>query len=372
MLRSLSVSPVVTSTLLQFFKVSKAPVSSTSLNFEKRMASESELERVKARAELTEKILADLQTRVSALKKAAVKEAGLAEEEKLLKENAELKSEIEKVKKALIMAEISNGVRQVYMPTKGELAKFSVKAAESSPETPANLLTSSNKVKEEVVEKAKPAQGEVSGKKTKKTDMIEAGGKKAKQIKGAKGDGEAKPKKSDAAPGTGEGGDAKIDISRLDMRVGKIVDIEKHPDADSLYVEQVDLGEGRNRSICSGLVKHIPINAMKDRYAVFMCNLKPAKMRGVLSEGMIMCASSPDKVEVLVPPPDSAIGDRVTVDEYPGTPDAQLNPKKKIWETLKPDVCTNADRVATYKGAVFKIEGKGVVVAPTLANTQIS
>ncbi|GFS11973.1 aminoacyl tRNA synthase complex-interacting multifunctional protein 1 [Elysia marginata] len=111
---------------------------------------------------------------------------------------------------------------------------------------------------------------------------------------------------------------------------------------------------------------------MKDRIAVFMCNLKPVKMRGVLSEGMIMCATGPDKTEVLVPPADAAIGDRVTVDEYPGTPDAQLNPKKKIWETLKPDVRTNADRVATYKGAALKIEGKGAVVAPTLADTQIS
>lgn len=50
-----------------------------------------------------------------------------------------------------------------------------------------------------------------------------------------------------------------IDISRLDLRVGKIVDVKKHPDADSLYVEDVDLGEGQNRTIVSGLVKHVPI-----------------------------------------------------------------------------------------------------------------
>ena len=50
-----------------------------------------------------------------------------------------------------------------------------------------------------------------------------------------------------------------VDISRLDMRVGKIVAVEKHPDADSLYVEQVDLGEGQPRTIVSGLVKHVPI-----------------------------------------------------------------------------------------------------------------
>ncbi|GFN77762.1 aminoacyl tRNA synthase complex-interacting multifunctional protein 1 [Plakobranchus ocellatus] len=275
------------------------------------MATESELERAKARAEVTEKILSDLKTQVAAVKQAAVKEAGLAEEDKLRKENAELRQEIERVKKALIVAEIGNGVRQVLLPNKAELAKFTAKAADSP--APSALATTGQVNGEAVA----PATGknEGGGKKTKTADKPEAGGKKAKADKGGKGDGsESKPKKaggSDAASsGGGEGANAAVDISRLDMRVGKIVDIEKHPDADSLYVEQVDLGEGRNRSICSGLVKHIPINA--------------------------------------------------------------LNPKKKIWETLKPDVRTNADRVATYKGAPLRIEGKGVVVAPTLADAQIS
>jgi len=57
---------------------------------------------------------------------------------------------------------------------------------------------------------------------------------------------------------------------------------------------------------------------MQNRVAVFLVNLKPAKMRGMMSEGMIMCASSPDKVEVIVPPNGVKIGDRVTVEGYPG------------------------------------------------------
>ena len=57
---------------------------------------------------------------------------------------------------------------------------------------------------------------------------------------------------------------------------------------------------------------------MQDRVAVFFCNLKPAKMRGILSEGMIMCAVGPDKTEILVPPMDAEIGDKVTTVEYPG------------------------------------------------------
>lgn len=112
--------------------------------------------------------------------------------------------------------------------------------------------------------------------------------------------------------------DEMIDIGRIDLRIGKIVAgiqfskmnynshftkinflllVKKHPDADSLYVEEVDLAEGKTRTIVSGLVKHIPIEEMQDRIAIFMCNLKPAKMRGVLSEGMLMCASTPEKVK---------------------------------------------------------------------------
>jgi hypothetical protein len=57
---------------------------------------------------------------------------------------------------------------------------------------------------------------------------------------------------------------------------------------------------------------------MQQRLAIFACNLKPAKMRGILSEGMIMCGSSPEKVEIIVPPQGAAIGDRVTVEGFPG------------------------------------------------------
>ena len=55
-----------------------------------------------------------------------------------------------------------------------------------------------------------------------------------------------------------------IDITRLDLRVGKILAVEKHPDADSLYVEQIDVGEEKPRTVCSGLVKHMQTNDVSD------------------------------------------------------------------------------------------------------------
>ena len=50
--------------------------------------------------------------------------------------------------------------------------------------------------------------------------------------------------------------------------------------------------------------------------AILMCNLKPSKMRGIMSEAMVMCASTPDKVEILTPPEGSAPGDLVQVSDF--------------------------------------------------------
>lgn len=61
-----------------------------------------------------------------------------------------------------------------------------------------------------------------------------------------------------------------VDVSKLDIRVGKIVKCEKHPDAESLYVEQIDLGEGKLRNVCSGLVKYIPLEDV----FIFKCFFK--------------------------------------------------------------------------------------------------
>lgn len=79
---------------------------------------------------------------------------------------------------------------------------------------------------------------------------------------------------------------------RLDIRVGKIVDVSKHPDADTLYVEKIDLGEEAPRTIVSGLAKFVPIEEMQNRFVAVLCNLKPAKMRGIESQGMVLCTSS--------------------------------------------------------------------------------
>lgn len=51
-----------------------------------------------------------------------------------------------------------------------------------------------------------------------------------------------------------------VDIGRLDLRVGRILEAKKHPDAEALYVETIDVGEEHPRTVISGLVKHVPLD----------------------------------------------------------------------------------------------------------------
>merc|ERR1712173_116344 len=169
---------------------------------------------------------------------------------------------------------------------------------------------------------------------------------------------EKKPKAEKAPKKAAVEDEPPVDIGRLDLRVGHIRSAKKHPDADSLYVEEVDVGEEKPRTVISGLVKFIPEAEMQNRKAILMCNLKPSKMRGIMSEAMVMCASTPDKVEILSPPDDSKPGDLVYVEGYERQPDAQLNPKKKIFEACAPDLKVDGNNVATYKGVPWTVNGK--------------
>lgn len=182
---------------------------------------------------------------------------------------------------------------------------------------------------------------------------------------------EKKPKANPSDANKETAAELPVDFGRLDFRVGKIIEVSKHPDAESLYLEKIDCGEAQPRTVVSGLVKFIPIEEMKDRMVIVMCNLKPAKMRGVTSEAMVMCASTPEKVEILSPPPTAAPGDLVHCDGFIRNPEPQLNPKKKIFETCAPDLTTNDSLQACYKGTPWNIPGKGFIVSQTLKNVNV-
>ena len=161
-------------------------------------------------------------------------------------------------------------------------------------------------------------------------------------------------------------------ISKLDIAIGKIVDCKKHPDADSLYVSQIDLGEKEPRQVVSGLVKFMTLDQMKGADVVVLKNLKPVKMRGVESRAMVLCASNDEhtKVEFLIPPTGSKPGDCVYFEGHEGTPEDILNPKKKIFEEVQPDFKTTTDKIAVWKDVPFKTD-KGVITVASLTAAKI-
>ncbi|CAD7684966.1 unnamed protein product [Nyctereutes procyonoides] len=265
----------------------------------------------------------------------AILQATLREEKKPQVENIKLKKEIKELKQELIQAEIQNGVKQIPFPS-------------------GTLLQANSMVSENVIQ-SRPITTISSGAKE------QTGGRAAEEKKM-----EEKIEQSVA----GSADSKPVDVSRLDLRIGCIITARRHPDADFLYVEEVEIGETAPRTVVSGLVNPVSLEQMQNRMVILLCNLKPAKMLGVISSNGGMCASSPEKVEILAPPTGSVPGDKIVSDAFPGEPDKELNPKK-IWEQIQLDLYTNDECVAIYKGAPFEVKGKGVCRAQTMTNSGI-
>jgi aminoacyl tRNA synthase complex-interacting multifunctional protein 1 len=191
----------------------------------------------------------------------------------------------------------------------------------------------------------------------------------------------------------------------IDLRVGHILKAIKHPEADSLYVSTIAMGDKAGsddtseyegqvvRTVCSGLNGLVPLEEMQGRKIVVVCNLKPVKMRGIKSAAMVLAASPRLKegeaddhkgpVELVNPPADAKAGERVYFEGWKGEPEKVLNPKKKIWETFQPGfTTTDALEVAFDAGVVKELEGKeglgklvtesgGVCTVKTLQGAQV-
>ncbi len=117
-----------------------------------------------------------------------------------------------------------------------------------------------------------------------------------------------------------------VSFADLDLEVGEIVSVEKHPDAEKLYVEKVKLGDGEMQ-VVSGLVEHISAEELMGKKVVIVKNLAPAKLRGVESEGMLLVAeSAEDGVEVLEP--EAEVGAKVLAQWIGSKPMEQITFKE--------------------------------------------
>ena len=90
------------------------------------------------------------------------------------------------------------------------------------------------------------------------------------------------------------------DFSKVELKVGTIIECEKHPKADRLLVEKIDMGE-EIRQVVSGIADTYKPEELIGKQVIVVTNLKPVKLRGVDSNGMILCASSEKGLSIISP-----------------------------------------------------------------------
>jgi tRNA-binding EMAP/Myf-like protein len=166
------------------------------------------------------------------------------------------------------------------------------------------------------------------------------------------------------------------ELARLEMRVGMVKSVSRHPEADGLYVEQIDLGEPEGpRTIVSGLVNFIAEDALNGSKVLVLANLKvrgilysgrplsaahtsllaspqPVNMRGVESAGMVLCSSNEDhsQVALLCPPEGAAVGELVSFEGHAPTPVEAGNRAGKAWKKASKNLVVGPDGIARFTG----------------------
>ena len=88
------------------------------------------------------------------------------------------------------------------------------------------------------------------------------------------------------------------DFKKMQLVVGRVVSVENHPDADKLFIVQVDLGS-ETRQLVAGLRPWYPADRLMGRSVVIVANLAPVKIRGVDSNGMLLAAQDGENVVIL-------------------------------------------------------------------------
>ena len=102
------------------------------------------------------------------------------------------------------------------------------------------------------------------------------------------------------------------DFAKLDLRVGKILEVEEHPKADKLYILKVNFGEEKLRQIVAGLKPHYKKDQLLNKKAIFIVNLETRMLRCIESNGMILAAdNNQGKVIFLTTEDEIEIGSKI-------------------------------------------------------------
>lgn len=215
------------------------------------------------------------------------------------------------------------------------------------------------------------------GKNKNKGNKSKGNKSKGKKSKGKSGKGASQPPVYDLED------DAVI--SCLDIRVGNISNARMHPSFDTLYVEDVDIGESQPRTVCTGLRKTVPIDKIAGP-CIVLTNLRARKMGGVKSQAMVLAAVSADgtAVELLRPPVGAPVGAQVVFESKSGFGgfasgkklDSGKGKAALLGILADKAFCTNDKKEAGFRGNTMLVEVKEgdepqAVTVPTLTNGKI-
>ena len=90
------------------------------------------------------------------------------------------------------------------------------------------------------------------------------------------------------------------DFAKIDLRIGEIVEVKTHPNADKLYLLKVEIGS-EMRQIVAGIKPYYESQELEGKYIAVVCNLEPRNIRGYESQGMLLAASSGEKTVLIGP-----------------------------------------------------------------------
>lgn len=192
---------------------------------------------------------------------------------------------------------------------------------------------------------AKPTEEDIARRRLEKEKAKRE--KEAKKLAGAGGEGcdAATRSTSNASTSTNkkstlEDGGSALLHQILDIRVGRFTHVKHHPEADRLYVEDMEIGQEMGgglplvRTIVSGLVAYYPdVGLLENSLCLVVCNMKPKPLKGVRSEGMVLCAHSEGRVVLIRPPLGSKPGDRVVFSIDGVSPFSSLNNEDTLSNT---------------------------------------
>ena len=100
------------------------------------------------------------------------------------------------------------------------------------------------------------------------------------------------------------------DFKKLTLKTARIINVREHPDADRLYVLEIDTGS-EHKEIVAGIRPYYKPDELVGRDIVIIDNLQPAVIRGVESKGMLLAVSDGDKVRLISPDAQAAPGSTI-------------------------------------------------------------